>query len=91
MNVKNTTLLADSLRTWYIYREKACKEIYNKSFTDMGHFQCLWFNRNIRSRTKTYIHYEDWCDKGVLYVYDLLNPRFPGSKLFEELVLDFDI
>ena len=91
LNKLHSTLLADSLRTWYIYRESACMKIYNKTFSDMGNSQCLWFNRNIRSRTKQYIHYDNWCEKGILYVNDLLNPPLPGSKLFEELVLDFDV
>ena len=85
------TQLADSLRTWYLYRERACQEIYNKNFSDFGYNQCLWYNRNIRSKTKSYIYYEDWSDKGVLYINDFLNPPLPGSKLFEELVLDFGI
>ena len=30
-------------------------------------------------------------DRGIVYISDLLNPPHPGSKLFEELVLDFNI
>ena len=59
------TQLADSLRTWY--RERACQEIYGKSFSDFGYLQCLWYNRNIRSKTKNYIYYED-CLKEVLCI-----------------------
>ena len=91
LNKLHCTLLDDSLRTWYIYRERACKEIHNTSFYDMGNILCLWFNRNIRSRTKQYLFYEDWHEKGIQNISDLLNPPLPGSKLFEELVLDFDI
>ena len=47
-------------------------------------------NRNIRSRTKHYIYFEDGCEKGII-IDNLLNPPLSGSKLFEELVLDFDI
>ena len=91
LNKLHSTLLADSLRTWYIYREKACKEIRNTSFCDMGNMQCLWCNRNIRSRTKQLLFYEDWYEKGIQFISDLLIPPLPGSKLFEELVLDFDV
>ena len=35
--------------------------------------------------------YETWYDKNVLGISDLLNPPLPGHKLFEELILDFDI
>ena len=91
LNNLNSSQLADSLRTWYAYRERACQEIYGKSFSDFGYLQCLWYNRNIRSKTKNYIYYEDWFERGIVYIHDLLNPPLPGSKLFEELVLDFDI
>ena len=91
LNNLNSSQLADSLRTWYVYRERACQEIYGKSFSDFGYLQCLWYNRNIRSKTKNYIYYEDWFERGIVYIHDLLNPPLPGSKLFEELVLDFDI
>ena len=32
LNRLHSTLLADSLCTWYSYREKACKEIHNLVF-----------------------------------------------------------
>ena len=38
LNKLHSTLLADSLRTWYVFRERACKEIHNTSFCDMGNF-----------------------------------------------------
>ena len=67
-NGLHSTLFADSLRTWYIYRERACQEIYNTNFSDMVN-QCLWYNRNIRSRTKHYIYLEDGCGKGILTIF----------------------
>ena len=57
----------------------------------MGNIQCLWFNRNVRSKTKQYLFYEDWFEKGIQDFSDLFNPPLPGSKLFEELVLDFGV
>ena len=70
LNGLHSTLFADSLRTWYIYHERACQEIYNTNFFDMV-TQCLWFfyNRNIRSRTKHYIYFEDGCEKGILTIF----------------------
>ena len=64
------TLIADSLRTWYIYHERACQEIYNTNFFDMVN-QCLWFFiiEDIRSRTKHYIYFEDGCEKGILTIF----------------------
>ena len=35
--------------------------------------------------------YENWFDRGIQYISDLLNPPLPGSKLFDELVLDFEV
>ena len=67
-NGLHSTLFADSLRTWYIYHERACQEIYNNNFSDMVN-QCLWYNRNIRSRTKHYIYLEDGCGKGILTIF----------------------
>ena len=60
-------------------KRKACKEIHNTSFYDLGNMQCLWFNRNIRSRTKQYLFYEDWYEKAIQFISDLLNPPLPGS------------
>ena len=50
----------------------------------------LQFNRKIRSKSQQYFFYEDWCDKGFIYVNDLLNPSLPGFKLKNEfLILTF--
>ena len=83
--------IADSLRTWYNYREYATMDSFNCKFSEMGTCQSLWFNRLIRSKSKKYFYYETWYNKNVSVISDLLNPPFPGHKLFEELILDFDI
>ena len=83
--------MADSLRTWYIYREHATLKLYNCKYSEIGTCQILWFNRLICSKSKKYFFYETWYDKNVLGISDLLNPPIPGHKLFEELILDFDI
>ena len=91
LNNLTCSQLADSVRTWYIFRENIVKEMFDCSYFDLGACQCLWFNRNIRSKSKQYFFYEDWYDKGIIYVNDLLDPPHPGAKLFEELVLDFEV
>lgn len=83
--------LADSLRTWYIYRENATVEQFHCKFSELGASQSLWFNRLIRSKSKKYFYYETWNDKNVSVISDLLEPPLPGHKLYEELILDFDI
>ena len=87
----NNTQLAESLRTWYIFREGASKDIWGKKFSEIGVCQSLWFNENIRSKSKQYLYYDEWNAKNFCTVSDLLNPPFPGHKLFEELILDFDV
>ena len=83
--------VADSIRTWYYYREYATLESFGCKFSEMGACQSLWFNRLIRSKSKKYLYYDSWYDKGILIIADLLNPPLPGHKLFEELILDYDI
>ena len=62
----------------YLSWERACPE-----FSELGFNKRLWFNRNIRSKTKTksYIYYKERFDLGIIYINDLLNPPLPGSKL----------
>ena len=83
--------LAESLRSWYLYREEATKEFYDHKFSELSACQLLWYNRLIRSKSKPYFFYASWYDKNVFTISDLFNPPFPGHKLFEELVLDFGI
>ena len=58
---------------------------------NIGSCQSLWFNKKIRCKSKQYFYYDDWYGKNVYTISDLLNPPLPGFKLFEELILDFDI
>ena len=81
--------LADSLRTWYVFREEASQDITGKKFSEIGVYQSLWFNRKIRSKSKQYLYYDDWFAKDVKVISELLNPPLPGHKLFEELVFRF--
>ena len=71
------TQLADSLRTWYIFREQATLDISDCKFSDLGACQSLWFNRLIRSKSKQYFYYGSWNDKSVFTISDLLNPPLP--------------
>lgn len=83
--------IAETLRCWYSFREKASIEFYGNEFSNLSAPQLLWFNKLIRSKSKTSLFYAAWHDKKVITIADLFNPPFPGYKLFEELVLDFDI
>ena len=77
--------------SWYLYREEATKEFYGHEFSKLSACQYLWYNRSIRSKSKTYIYYASWFDKNIVTISDLFNPPLPGHKLFEELALDFGI
>ena len=91
LNKLTSSQLAESLQTWYINRENLSKTEFNAVFSSIGSCQCIWFNRNIRSKSKQYFLYQDWLDRGIVYISDLLNPPHPGNKLFEELILDYGI
>ena len=73
--------LADSLRTWYIFRDKICTKEFGNEFLYLSQYQIIWFNRNIRSKSKHFFYYKDWFEKGVIYIRDLFNPQHPGNYL----------
>ena len=35
--------------------KKAVENLYDCKYSDLGACQCLWFNRNIRSKSKQYL------------------------------------
>ena len=43
------------------------------------------------SKSKQFVYYEDCFDKDILYINDLLNPPHSGAKIFDKLILDFDV
>ena len=63
---------------------KSAKEFY----ADFGACQCLWYysNNNKGSKSKQFIYCEDWCDKDILYIDDLLNHPYPGARIYEQLI-----
>ena len=83
--------LKGGIRNWNTINGK-CKS--NERITKKNHLSAKnWWEKrtgatiyNIRIITE-----EEWLDKGITFISDLLNPPLPGRKLFEELVLDFDI
>ena len=67
------------------------KDEFDMAFSSIGSCQCIWSNKNISSKSKNYFLYQGWIDKGIIFISDLLYPPHPGSKYFEELILDYDI
>ena len=86
--------LADSIRTWYIYRAKAVKDLFDFDTEDFSSQEYLWFNRRVRSKSKQYFDYQDWYDKGIHTIADLMNVPDPDDvyiKTLEDLVSEFGI
>ena len=84
--LKNTQL-AESLRVWYLYRDEVKNNLGYKDY----HLQdFIWWNRNIRLKSKKFFFYQDWYDLGICTLDDV----YRGNnfvKSFEDLVLEFDI
>ena len=91
LNSLKNIQLADSLRCWYLFRENATIEFYDSKYSQLSACQSIWYNKCIRSKSKQYFYYPSWFVKNVCTISDLFNPPLPGHKLFEELVLDFNI
>ena len=86
--------MADSIRTWYIFRAKAVKDLLDFDTEDFSSQEFLWFNRRVRSKSKQFFDYQDWYDKGIHTVADLMNVPDPDNvyiKTHEDLVSEFGI
>lgn len=85
--------IADSIRTWYIYRYKAAKYLWDFEIDDYSSQESLWFNKCIRSKSKQFFIYQDWYNKGILTIADILNVSNLdiNVKSFEDLVEEFGI
>ena len=49
LNKLTSCQLAESLHTWYIFREYFVKTEFNVTFSSIGFCQCISFNKNICS------------------------------------------
>jgi len=87
LNSLNNTQLAETLRVWYTYRDKI-KE--NLGFENYHLQDVIWWNRNIRLKTKRFFFYPEWFNLGISTVDDLYR-GFNFVKSFEDLVIEFDI
>ena len=81
------TQLAESLRVWCVFRDKMKK---NLGFENYHLQDSIWWNKNIRLKTKKFFFYQDWYDRGICVV----NDPYRGLNIvetFEDLVFEFDI
>ena len=54
-------------------------------FSDLGTLQYLWFNSRLRSKSKQLFYSDEWFDKGICNIIDLLDIDGP-----QPIVLTFD-
>ena len=87
LNTISNCQLIESLKLWYLYRNKI-KE--NLGWSDFHLQDPIWWNKNVRLKTKKFFHYPVWDEKGIQHISDL----YFGNNLvktFEDLVIEFDI
>ena len=66
------TQLADSLKSWYIFRDKVTQEGLGIELNETRCHSCIWFDRNVRTKSKSYFYYEAWYKKGIYSMTDLM-------------------
>ena len=87
--VIRNTQLAESLRVWYVFRDKV-KDNLGDKLKNYYLQDSIWWNRKVRLKTKKFFFYQDWYDHGIRTLNDLyLGRNF--VKSFEDLVLEYDI
>ena len=75
------TQLAESLRVWYVFRDKVKENLGYKNYYLQD---SIWWNRKVRLKTKKFFFYQDWYDHGIR----TLNNLYLGGnfvKSFEDL------
>ncbi len=86
--------LADSIRSWYEFRDKAAEDLgYTSHEIKSQKCTCIWFNKNIRSKSKQFFYYDAWYSKGICTLSDVLydDVQTPVLKSFDDLIVEFDI
>ena len=77
--------LANSIRTWYIYRAKAVKDLLDSNIEDFSSQEYLWFKRRVRTKSKQYFDYQDWYEEGTYTIADLMNVPDPDNVYIKTL------
>ena len=87
LNSLKNCQLAETIRVWYLYRNKIKTNLgYDKYFLQ----DPIWYNQNVRLKTKRYFYYHDWHALGISTLADLYRGH-NFVKTFEDLVLEYDI
>ena len=90
-DIKNVQVV-DSLRAWYFFRDKAIEDL-GINVEELRIYPCMWFNKHVRLKSKSYFYYESWYEKGIFCLADLLykDTPTPVLKSFDDLIIEFDI
>ena len=87
LNSLKNSQLAETIKVWYSYRDKVKINLgLDKFFLQ----DPIWYNQNVRLKTKRYFYYHDWHARGIFTVTDLYRGH-NFVKTFEDLVLEYDI
>ena len=87
LNTLSNCQLIESIKLWYLYKNKILK---NFGWSDFHLQDPIWWNTNVRLKTKKFFFYPVWDEKGIHLISDL----YFGNNLvktFEDLVIEFDI
>ena len=79
--------LFETIKLWYLYKNKIKGNLGWSNF----HLQDpIWWNKDVRLKSKKFFFYPVWDEKGIRHISDLfLGQNF--VKTFEDLVVEFDI
>ena len=87
LNLLKNSQLAETIKVWYSYRDKVKINLgLDKFFLQ----DPIWYNQNVRLKTKRYFYYHDWHARGIFTLTDLYRGH-NFVKTFEDLVLEYDI
>jgi len=92
LSLLKNTQIADSLRAWYFFREKAALDLGYEA-SELKLQGCIWYNKNVRTKSKQFFYYESWYKKGISTIVDLLYVDLPNPvlKSFDDLIIEYDI
>ena len=88
LNTLSNCQLIESIKLWYSYKNKII--LKNLGWSDFHLQDPIWWNKNVRLKTKKFFFYPIWDEKGIHLISDL----YFGNNLvktFEDLVTEFDI
>ena len=87
LNTLSNCQLIESIRLWYLYKNKIMD---NLGWSDFHLQDPIWWNKNVRLKSKKFFFYPVRDEKGIRHISDLfLGHNF--VKTFEDLVIEFDI